>query len=156
MKGFKKIGIIDIIIIVIIIAMGFYLVKSFKSKGNIAKTTTPIVYTFEASNVGQEFIDQIEIGKDVYNSQKNYYIGKIKDFEVLPYREEHEDTKNGVINLVEIPDKYVVLIDIEANAVISDDVILVDKEQIRVGLRLPIKGKSFASYGYIVGVERGN
>ena len=39
---------------------------------------------------------------------------------------------------------------------IGDDVILVDKEQIRVGLRLPIKGKSFASYGYIVGVERGN
>lgn len=156
MKNSKKIGVLDIIIIILVIGMGFYLTKSFRGKSGPGKATTPIVYTFEAEDVGQEFINQMEIGKDVYNSQKNHYVGKIKDFTVMPYEEEYEDTKNGVIKMVEIPDRYTVLIDIEADAVIENDVILAGNEQIRVGLYLPIKGKSFASYGYILGIERGN
>ena len=60
------------------------------------------------------------------------------------------------INLVEVPDLYNVLIDIEADATIGNDVIIVDREEIRVGLYIPIKGKSFASYGYVVKTERGD
>lgn len=156
MKSLKKIGVLDIIIIILVISLGSFLVKSLREKGGPGKTTTPIVYTFEAEDVGQEFIDQIEIGKDVYNSDKNNYLGKIKNFTVLPYKEKHEDTKNGVIKLVEIPDRYTVLIDIDAQAIIENDVILAGGEQIRVGHYFPIKGKSFASYGYILEIERGN
>jgi len=45
-------------------------------------------------------------------------------------------------------------IDIEANAIIENDVILVDREEIRVGSYVPIKGKSIATYGYIIKVVR--
>lgn len=154
MKWFKKIGIIDIIIVLIIIGGIIFLINPYRSRVNEGSKATPIVFTFETLDVGEEFINQLEIGKDVYNSSKNYYLGKIKDFRVKPYREEFEDTEKGEIRLVEIPNRYCVEIDIEANAVIENDVIKVDREEIRVGSYLPIKGKSFASYGYIIGIER--
>jgi hypothetical protein len=149
----KKVGIIDILIVLIIIGAVFYLVKPFKENTN-SKNTLKITYTFETIEVGVEFIDQLEAGKDVYNSSKNYYLGKIKGFKVNPYREEFENMEKGIIELVEIPGLYSVLIDIEADAVIENDVIMVDREEIRVGSYIPIKGKSFASYGYIVAIER--
>lgn len=148
----KKVGIIDILIVLIIIGAVFYLVKPFKE--NVNFNTKKITYTFETIEVGEEFIDQLKAGKDVYNSSKNYYLGKIKNFTVNPYREEFENMEKGIIELVEIPGLYSVLIDIEADAVIENDVIMVDREEIRVGSYLPIKGKSFASYGYIVAIER--
>ncbi|MDI9494989.1 MAG: DUF4330 domain-containing protein [Bacillota bacterium] len=154
MSNKKRIGIIDILIVLIIVGAVFYLVKPFKENTKFANNTSKIVYTFETIEVGEEFIDQLQIGKDVFNSSKNYYIGKIKDFKVNPYREEFEDTVNGIIRLEEVPGLYSVLIDIEADALIENDVITVDREEIRVGSYLPIKGKSFASFGYIVAIER--
>lgn len=154
MNWIKKIGIIDVLIVAVVIASMVYLIKPFKSKENIGSSSTPIVYTFESNDVGEEFVNQIEIGKEVYNSSKNYYLGKIKDFRVKPYKETVENLEDGVINIVEHSNKYAVEIDIEADAIIKDDVILVDREEIRVGLYVPIKGKSFASYGYIINIER--
>lgn len=154
MGWIKKIGIIDILIVVVVIGAVVFLVNPFKSKVEVGSNTTPIVYTFETNMVGQEFIDQLEIGKDVFNSSKNYYLGKIKDFRVKPYKEKFEDREKGVIILYEIPEQYSVEIDIEANAIIENDVILVDREEIRVGSYVPIKGKSFATYGYIIKVVR--
>lgn len=156
MNWLKKIGILDILIVLIVVAGVLYIIKPFSKNVDSSNTTKTIVYTFETIEVGQEFIDQLEIGKDVFNSNRNYHLGKIKDFQVLPYREEFEDTKNGTINLVEVPELYNVLIDIEADATIGNDVIMVDREEIRVGLYIPIKGKSFASYGYVVKTERGD
>lgn len=156
MNWLKKIGILDILIIFVIVAGILYLTKPFSKGRDISNSGKKIVYTFETIEVGQEFIDQLEVGKDVFNSNRNYHLGKIKDFKVVPYREEFEDTANGTIKLVEIPNLYNVLIDIEANATIANDVILVDREEIRVGLYIPIKGKSFASYGYVVATERGD
>ncbi len=154
MNWIKKIGIIDILIVLIIFGSIFYIVKPFSANTQFTKTTTPIIYTFESNEVGEEFINQLEIGKDLFNSSKNFHLGKIKDFKVNPYREKFEDKENGVITMVEHPGKYSVLIDIEADAIIENDVVTVDREEIRVGHYLPIKGKSFASYGYVVGVER--
>jgi len=91
MGWIKKIGIIDILIVVVVIGAVVFLVNPFKSKVEVGSNTTPIVYTFETNMVGQEFIDQLEIGKDVFNSSKNYYLGKIKDFRVKPYKEKFED-----------------------------------------------------------------
>ncbi|MFA5576475.1 MAG: DUF4330 domain-containing protein [Tissierellaceae bacterium] len=154
MNWIKKIGIIDIAIVVIVLGAVFYLVKPFRSRADVIKNTTPIVYTFETKDVQMEFINQLEDGIDVYDSNKNYYLGKIKDFRYEPYKEKFEDRERGIISMVEYPNLYTVLIDIEANAQIENDVILVDREEIRAGLYLPIKGKGFASYGYIVGIER--
>ncbi len=154
MKWIKKIGIIDILIVALILAGLFYIIKPFQNKTEFVKKTYPIVYTFETIEVGQEFVDQLKIGVDVFDSSKNYYVGKIKDYQVTPYRDKFEDREKGIISLVEIPDLYTVLIDIEADAIIENDTIIVDREEIRVGLYLPIKGKSFASFGYIIGIER--
>ncbi|NLY84885.1 MAG: DUF4330 domain-containing protein [Tissierellia bacterium] len=154
MNWLRKIGIIDILIVIVLVAGIFFLINPYRSKVDEGKSTIPIVYTFETVEVGEEFVKQLEIGKDVYNSSKNYYLGKIKDFRVKPYKEEFEDREKGVILLVPYPDRYNVEIDIEANAIIENDVIKVDREEIRVGTYLPIKGKSFASFGYIIGIER--
>lgn len=154
MNWVKKIGIIDILIVLIVFGAIFYIVKPFNNKTEYSNNTSKIVYTFETNTVGEEFISQLEIGKDLFDSSKNYHVGKIKDFKIMPYREEFEDKENGTITLVELPEQYSVQIDIEADAVIENDVIAVDREEIRVGLYLPIKGKSFASYGYIIGIER--
>lgn len=156
MSWTKRIGIIDILIVLVIVSGVLYVLKPFSKKGEITKSNTEIEYTFETIEVGQEFINQLEIGKDVYDSNKNYYLGKIKSFNVVPFRDKFEDTKNGTITLVDVPNQYNVLIDVEAKAVISNDTIIVDGEEIRVGLYIPVKGKGFASYGYIVKIERGD
>lgn len=156
MSRLKKIGILDIIIIIFVIIGLIYISRPFMRNLQRSDNTQKINYVFETVEVKQEFIDQLEIGADIFNSSTDQYLGEIRNFKISPYRERIIDTNEGKISLVVIPDLYNVIIDIEADGNIESNRISIDNFAIRAGLYLSIKGKGFASYGYIVSIERGD
>ncbi|MBV1759121.1 MAG: DUF4330 domain-containing protein [Dethiosulfatibacter sp.] len=150
---FDKISIIDIMIILVVIAIGYYAVTFLNTKdiNTISKQT--VQYTFETEDVNENFAKQLKLEGNLYNSSKNYYVGKLINFEVLPYETIVPDIQNGVFTKQVVPDRFIVRMVIEANTDQDDYNIRVNQENIKVGAMFPIKGKGFASYGYIIDIK---
>ncbi|HBH12735.1 MAG: Uncharacterized protein XD91_0350 [Clostridiales bacterium 38_11] len=150
---FEKISIVDVIIILVIIAIGYYAITFLTTKdvNKISKQT--IQYTFETEDVNENFAKQLQLEGNLYNSSKNYFVGKLIDYKVLPYEIIVPDLQNGVFIKQVVEDRFVVRMTIEANTDQDDYNIRINQENIKVGAMFPIKGKGFASYGYIVEIK---
>lgn len=155
-KIFEKISIIDLIIVGIIAAIGMFMYSYFSS-GNmdveINNNLTLIEYTVEFKEVKKPFTEIIKIGENVYNSSKNYYIGETYDFEVKPYTEITENYEDGTFELVEVDGLYYVYLTIKGYGTVTDEYIKINQQKIRVGEKIPVKGKGYAGYSYVVNVN---
>lgn len=153
---FEKVSIIDVLILVVVIAaVGFVYIFFVKGETQIqtSSDTQTVRYIAEIRDVNKALTEMPKVGEEVYNSSKNFYIGKVVAVEAQPNLEVKENTVDGSHDLFEQEDRYRVLITIEAEAAISDRYILVGSQYVRVGEKLPIKGKGYAGLSYIVAVE---
>lgn len=150
---FEKISIVDILIVLAIVAIGFYAITYLSAKDVNTISRQTIQYTFETEDVNENFAKQLQLEGNLYNSSRNYYVGKLINYEVLPYEIIVPDLQNGVFikNIVE--DRFIVRMTIEASADQDAYNIRVNQENIKVGAMFPIKGKGFASYGYIIDIK---
>lgn len=155
MKVSKKFGLLDILIILVLIGGAVFLLNSLSQKEELVVESIPLEYTFETVEVGQEFVDSLEAGDEIFHSVKNEKIGVLKSFTVEPFKIENRNLETGTIDIVENPEKYRVLMEIETEAVLAEeDNIMVGDEEIRVGMSLPVKGLGYATYGYVVEIEK--
>lgn len=159
MKIEKKLGVLDILIIAVLVVGIAFASKKVLDKRAIEESIVnkaQIEYTFETLEVEQEFIDSLELGDKIYHSIKNEYIGTLKDFTVEPYKIENRNLEAGTIEMVEVPGNYKVLMKIEAEAVMEEEEekIVVGNEEIRVGMSIPVKSLGYATYGYVVKIEK--
>jgi hypothetical protein len=159
MKISKKFGLIDILIVLVLVGggiLGVKMIYSGQQEAEVEAKTVSLEYKFETNAVGQEFVDSLEVGDEMFHSIKNEKIGVLKDFTVEPFKIEHRDLENGTIDMVESPENYRVIMEIEADGVIDEEEekIVVGSEEIRVGMSLPVKSVGYATYGYIVAIEK--
>jgi hypothetical protein len=150
---FEKISIIDIVIVLAIILIGYYALSFLGSKDVDTVSKQTIHYTFETEDVNENFAKQLKLDGNLYNSSKNYYVGKLIDYEVLPFEIIVPDLQKGVFVKQAVENRYVVRMTIEANTDQNAYNIRVNQENIKVGAMFPIKGKGFASYGYIIDIK---
>lgn len=151
---FGKISIIDIIIVALVIVVVVYGLSIFTNKSVISDPSkVKIQYTFETNSVIESFGDQLYVGADLYNSSRNHYLGKLISFEIKPYEVEVKDIEKGIITKQIVPEQFVASLVIEADAIEDDYNYRVTQENIKIGLSIPVKGKGFASLGYIVGLK---
>ncbi len=150
---FEKISIVDIMIILVIIAIGYYAVTFLNTKDINTVSKQTVQYTFETEDVNENFVKQLKLEGSLYNSSKNYYVGKLINYDVLPYEIIVPDLQNGVFTKQVVEDRFVVRMTIEANTDQDDYNIRVNQENIKVGAMFPIKGKGFATYGYIIDIK---
>ncbi|MDP3386225.1 MAG: DUF4330 domain-containing protein [Eubacteriales bacterium] len=150
---FERISIIDIMIILVVIAIGYYAVTFLSTKDVNTVSKQTVHYTFETEDVNENFAKQLQLEGNLFNSSKNYYVGKLIQYEILPYEMVVPDLQNGVFTKQIVEGRFIVRMTIEANTDQDAYNIRINQEKIKVGAMFPIKGKGFASYGYIIDIK---
>lgn len=150
----KKFGIVDILILISLVAVIGLGISFIRRPEVVEQVETKVIrYSFEVTNVGEEFTDNMDIGDSLYHSSKDTYLGELVDYEASPSQIFHRDTENGEIVIIDNPIRIDVKMIVEAEAKVVGGILKVSDEDIMVGRGLPIKGKGYASYGFIVEIE---
>lgn len=154
---FEKVSIIDLGIL-LLLALAAIFLYGFIFGGTT--TSEPenekekITYTVEFQKVNEAFGQMPLVGGAVYNSSKSYYIGDIVGSETMPYVAAVENYQEGTFQLAEHEGLYTVLLSVEGYADVDPYGFMVGRQLIKIGERVPVKGKGFASYGYVVAINR--
>lgn len=154
-KG-KIFGIINIFDLAVVLMLGLLVVGGFHrlktSRGQIIVEDQKAIVQFEVNEVRQSTVDAIEVGDIFLHYDKGQHFGKIVDKQVESFREV-VDTGDGKLVLADVPEKFNVIVYVEANAVNTEDAIIIGGEQIRIGTQYRLKNKKIAVFGTILGIE---
>ncbi|KGG80517.1 hypothetical protein Y919_05630 [Caloranaerobacter azorensis H53214] len=150
---FGLINIIDLtvlLIFVLLIVGGGY--KLSKSKPNVVAEGQKVLVKLEISNVRKPTVDGIEEGAILYHYDRGQVFGKIVEKKVKNFKEA-VTTSDGKIVMADVPGKYVIDLTVEADAVITDQVIIVGGEHTRIGTQFRLKNKNVAVFATVLGIE---
>ena len=151
----KKINLLDIFIIFIVLIIcivGYIFIKGNNNVINSA--TTKVIYQIRATEVYEEVFDMIEEGTPIYESRKNYCIGTVIKKESGDSMRVAINRETGAYVETKIDDCIDIILTIEADAIKDDQNIMVQDFEVKVGSEAFVKGKGYASIGYVVSVER--
>lgn len=148
---FGKINIIDLLIVLLIAAVGTGAYVMF-SGGNDRQVlqSSKVVYDFEITNVNQDFVDAINSGDPIRNSVRGNDLGTVVSKSARKATMLNEDLVNGRYVIAEVPNAYDVVITIEANANITPANVIISGEEVKVGKKIYIKGKGYANQGFVM------
>ncbi|KNF09177.1 hypothetical protein CLPU_4c02230 [Gottschalkia purinilytica] len=142
-KLFGKVNILDLFIVLLIVVLGvgaLYKVKGVKQNTSLGtKELNVRLYVKEREKFS---LDKIKVGDVVKEYDTGIVFGKIKNIEVKPAIKEVK-TGKGEIKKAEIPERYDLYIDIDANAVVNENSIVSGNKELRVGNRLLLKTKLY-------------
>ena len=93
-----NINFFDIVIILIIVCVGAG-VYLFMNKDTAVSNTKKLTYKIELTNTTPDLEDYIRIGDDLTENTKNYNMGKVVDFETIPYKIDSRLRKQYVCGL---------------------------------------------------------
>lgn len=148
-------NILDIGIVLIALIVGFFGYKFLKKSNVVAPNTQKIVYQIRTTETESVVYDKILENTSIYDSLKNYHIGKILKKELLPATREVFNEDAEAYELAEVNSKINILLTIEADGVISGkDITLSGAYDLKVGNTAYVKGKGYAAIGYVVAIER--
>lgn len=152
-KIFGIINIIDLAIIIILVVLIVGGINRFKRiSPQVVTEGQKAIVKVEISKVRQPTVDGIEVGDILYHYDKGQVFGKIISKEVVNSKEP-VGTSDGKIVLSDIPGKYDVILNVEANATNTSNVIIIGGEHTRIGSRFRLKNKKIAVFGTILGVD---
>ncbi|NLY44169.1 MAG: DUF4330 domain-containing protein [Clostridiaceae bacterium] len=151
---FGKINIIDMLILLIIAgaAAGAY-VKFFKKDDKAVQSDRKIQYDIEIKAQTKEFADVIQTGDEIRDSIRSDYLGKVVNKQVVPTIEVNANIEEGTFVTTEVPERYDIILTLEANGSVSGTSIKAEGTEIKVGQRMYIKGKGYAGSGYILRIS---
>ena len=150
-----KLNPLDFIIILVALIVGFVGYKVLKKTDVISADMVNVTYTFKSTKTKPEVYDMIEEGMNVYDSVKNYYIGKIVKKEMAPDIKEVYNEETDKYEVCEAENDVSITLTINVDAVVEGkDIVASNEYPIKIGNQTYVKGKGFAAYGYIIGIER--
>lgn len=154
-KLFGRVNIIDfcIVFVLVIVIIGGIFIINMLSNSQIRDTNQAVRYDVEFRYKPKEFGESIQIGGEVRSSIDGSYLGKLVNKKIVPSANIIPNAEEGKYVKAELPEEYDVIITIEANAVITDQEILAEGKDIKIGKQMFIKGKGYASPGFIVGID---
>lgn len=149
---FGLVNIVDLLVIILIIALVATGVKRFGSKSAVGEVSTKKgVISAEVKDVRDVTANNIKVGDPIYDYDKGTYLGKIASVDVEAYRDKTE--YQGKFYNAEVPEKYRVLMTIDADIKETQDFYQVGTEQVRIGAEMRIKNKSITTFMTILGIE---
>ncbi|NLW40856.1 MAG: DUF4330 domain-containing protein [Tissierellia bacterium] len=151
-KLFGIINIIDLTVILVIALLVFGGVKRLKARPVSIAEDKKALLTIEVSDIRKPTVDSIVVGDPLYHYDKGQLIGTIVDKKVEPYKEPVE-SGDGRWILAEVPEKYAVIMTVEASVKENPDVVIAGGEQVRVGAQFRVKNRNVTFFGTILGVE---
>lgn len=154
-KG-KLFGIINIIDLTVILLFAVIIVfggqRFLKSAPQVSSDTKTALIEFEIRNIRTQSVNALEIGDVLYSYDRGNYYGKVVQKKVLNYTLPVE-TADGKIKIAEVPDKYVMIVTIESNAIDTPNALIVGGEHTRIGTQYRLKNKKTAFFGTVLGIE---
>ena len=151
----KKFNPLDIAIILAVLIIGLVGIKFLRKTEVITPSTVKVTYQFRSEEQEPLAANIISDGTLVYDSVKNYYIGKVTKKEIVPATRDIYNEETGEYNASEVPGMVNIILTIEADAIVQGKDILLDNQyDLKVGNQAFLKGKGYATVGYIIGIER--
>jgi formylmethanofuran dehydrogenase subunit A len=152
-KLFGVINIIDLLILVIIVLTIVFGTKRLGGTVVDKSEAKEGVVTYEIREIRDVSVNAINVGDPIYHADKGTYIGEIVKKDVKPFTMP-TDYRGEWID-AEVPDKFVVLIDVKANIAETDQYYSVGEEQTRIGDTYSLKNKNIKTTGVCVGIDLG-
>lgn len=150
-KG-KLLGIINIfdlsliLLLIIVIAGGlWYFNRPVENTNNVN-----VFFTVEFTHKNKDFADKIVVGAQVKDSVKGYYLGVVDAVTSEPMYTTAYNQLEKKYETNQIEGLYTVKLTVRANGTESDMDIKAEGQVVKVGKEMFIKGKGFASKGYII------
>ncbi len=141
---FGKFNILDLFIIAMIVVLGvggFYKVKKVNPTNVIKPKPVELkIIVMEREKLG---VDMIKEGDILKEYDTGIVLGEIKNIEVNPASTEVA-TIDGEIKIAEIPDRYDLLITVDAKAMITENAIMSGNKELRIGNKLVLRTKTYA------------
>lgn len=149
-------GIIVLLALLIVAGGGYYAASRSKAK-NAAAANVGVEYKIELLErdkaVADKFLAAKESHDTVWVGEKERAAATIEDVEVRPSRKLTTDTVNGRVFWAENPEFYDVTVTLRSNGSEGENDIKADNTPIHVGEETSVKGKGYAGYGFITGLE---
>jgi len=150
-------GIIVLLIVAIAAAGVFLLTGRGGGKGAVDAQNTKAVFCVQFTKVDASVYDKFKAAMDneesVWVGIKERFEGKIEGIEFGPSTKLTTNLRNGKAYLAEDPTTYDVTVTINAPAVETDSAISASGMAIRVGEETSVRGKGFAGFGFVTGLE---
>ena len=146
--------VIDALIIIFVIAAGAFAVFKFMpARMSSQGGKTKAVFTVMISQKEKDFADAISIGDTVSISNKEKDTGTVVAVESQPAESLQFNSIDGDYKMQTSPDKYDVFVTIEGEASEDEKLVSVGTTPVKVGLEMPVRGKGYASMGFVVGLD---
>lgn len=143
---------IDLLIILVIVAAAVLAVWKVVPQ-RIGKDNTTAVFTVMLTEKDTAFLDAIHIDDAVSISNKEKDGGIITKIEAKDAESLQFNSIKGEYILDQAKNKKDIFVTIEADASESGSMIQVGSTPVKVGLPMPVRGKGYASMGYVVNVS---
>ena len=118
-KLFGKISIIDIIVVLAVVVIGFGLYVRFTSSGPKVETVTQkIEYTMIVKDVREGTVNALKKGGNMYDTTTKEYIGTIVDA-VPAAAIGYESLENGEFVATELPEKFDVTVTVQLDGKVN-------------------------------------
>lgn len=156
-----KFNIVDFLIIILIIAvgfLGFYILGSKSGTVATAEKITVLV-TIEEDDIDENmrdmYLENAKVGAKVKMGIREKVEGTLEQVKVLPETEEYTNPITGVKEAVPKIGRYDMTFTIKAELNESDRDFLIGTAKIKIGKELNFVGKGFSGYGHVVAIEDG-
>ncbi len=144
-----KFTVIDAVIILIVLAaVGFGAMKLVSALTD--STNGKAEFLVELTMKEQELADAMKVGDKVTMSLTEKDGGVIKNIETKPAEQMVFDSIKGEYRNETVEGKIDIYVTVEADVEISDIAVKMGDTSIQVGTNIPVRGKGYASSGYIL------
>ncbi len=150
-------GLIIAVLVLVIAAGVFFIGRMGAGNTQNAGTNTNAVFKIQLTKAEKALADRFAVAMEndetVWIGLKERFEGKLLAVDTVPSQRITTDLHSGKAVLASDPTCYDVTITIKSQAVETDSAITAATTQIRVGEEAAIRGKDFAGYGFIIGLE---
>ena len=155
----KKINFVDIIIVAALLlvcfVVGFYF-ANLAGGGEKLTGEDTVVYQLRIKEAREDIVKEIQKnpGK-IFNSDKDLYIGDIKNVEVNDYTLYSPSENSGEFVETTVPGRYEILLDVEAKGKYTEGKgAVVNSIEIFAGKTCNIKGANYAAVSTVMSMEK--
>ena len=151
-----KFNLLDVVIIVLVLAvLAAALMLRNRSAGTASTggETQPMRFTVEFTETPNDMADCIHIGDGAYRSTDGTYLGSIVDVRSVPHVRVEYSSAAGQFRSFDCAESSDVYLTVENNGYCTGKDIVIGSLPIKVGMELAVKGKGFASPGYVYALD---
>lgn len=148
-----KFTVIDALIILVVIAAVAIAAVKFAPSLFIKTEKSTVEFTVLIAEKEIAFADAMSVGDRVTLSLTEKDGGVIKNIESKVAEKVTFNSIDGSYKIAQIEDKRDIYVTVEADVDVSDLAVKTGGTEIRVGEEIPVRGKGYATEGYIITVN---